>query len=310
MLKLYTTILVILMPFFFNSCSVENTILPIPPTMDVASMAYVINGADINTIAKSNFKAAIIDYSQDGSEEKKYTVNQINQLKDNTITPIAYLSIGEAEDYRFYWQEEWDTNPPEWLDEENPEWVGNYNVKFWDDDWKSIVFQYIDKILEQGFSGIMLDRVDSYYYWSEEQGVLTEQDAAEKMINFVVEIGNYIKTDKGYEDFKIISQNALGIFQYDVQNELKKIICGVSIESLFFMPDGSPTDFWLRTYRLGFLEMLKQYGKLVFVTDYVYPINGLPEQFIDTAKSYGFIPYAAHVSRQLNELIVIENLQP
>lgn len=284
--------------------------LPIPPTMEVESMAYVINGADINSIANSDFKAVIIDYSRDGSEKNKYTVNQINQLKNNNIMPIAYLSIGEAEDYRFYWQPEWDTNPPEWLGEENPEWEGNYNVKFWDDDWKAIVFQYIDKILEQGFVGIMLDRVDSYYYWSEEQGVLSEQDAAEKMINFVVEIGNYIKTDKDYEDFKIISQNALGIFQYDVQDELKKTICGVSIESLFFMPDGSPTDFWLRNYRLGFLKMLKQYGKLVFVTDYVYPINGLAEQFIDTAKSYEFIPYAAHTSRQLDELIVIENLQP
>jgi len=310
MLKSNFLFLIILITFVFNSCSGLNPMLPIPPTMEVESMAYVINGADINSIANSDFKAVIIDYSRDGSEKNKYTVNQINQLKNNNIMPIAYLSIGEAEDYRFYWQPEWDTNPPEWLGEENPEWEGNYNVKFWDDDWKAIVFQYIDKILEQGFVGIMLDRVDSYYYWSEEQGVLSEQDAAEKMINFVVEIGNYIKTDKDYEDFKIISQNALGIFQYDVQDELKKTICGVSIESLFFMPDGSPTDFWLRNYRLGFLKMLKQYGKLVFVTDYVYPINGLAEQFIDTAKSYEFIPYAAHTSRQLDELIVIENLQP
>src|SRR6056297_642619 len=213
MLRFFSALLVMIMPFFLNACSSGNIVQTIPPTLEVGSMAYVINGADINTIANSDFQAAIIDYSQDGSEEKKYTIAQANQLKNNNIMPIAYLSIGEAEDYRFYWQEEWATNPPEWLDEENPQWVGNYNVKFWDDDWKAIVFQYIDKILEQGFSGIMLDRVDSYYYWSEEQGVLTEQDAAEEMINFVVEIGNYIKTDKGFEDFKIISQNALGIFQ-------------------------------------------------------------------------------------------------
>src|SRR6056297_1836131 len=310
MLRFFSALLVMIMPFFLNACSSGNIVQTIPPTLEVGSMAYVINGADINTIANSDFQAAIIDYSQDGSEEKKYTIAQVNQLKNNNIMPIAYLSIGEAEDYRFYWQEEWENNPPEWLGNENPEWEGNYSVKFWYEDWKDIIFEYIDKILEQGYPGIMLDKVDIYYYWSEEQGVLTEQDAAEKMIDFVVEIGNYIKIEKGYEDFKIISQNALGIFQYDVQDELKKTICGVSIESLFFMPDGSPTDFWLRTYRLGFLEMLKQYGKLVFVTDYVYPINGLPEEFIDTAKSYGFIPYAAHVSRQLDELIVIDNLQP
>jgi endo-alpha-1,4-polygalactosaminidase (GH114 family) len=31
---------------------------------------------------------------------------------------IAYMSIGEAEDYRYYWKEEWKNNPPEWLGEE------------------------------------------------------------------------------------------------------------------------------------------------------------------------------------------------
>ncbi len=28
---------------------------------------------------------------------------------------VAYMSIGEAEDYRYYWKDEWGKNAPDWL---------------------------------------------------------------------------------------------------------------------------------------------------------------------------------------------------
>ncbi|MEA1904575.1 MAG: endo alpha-1,4 polygalactosaminidase, partial [Candidatus Hadarchaeota archaeon] len=68
---------------------------------------------------------------------------------------IAYMSIGEAEDYRYYWQTEWETNPPSWLAEENPEWPGNYKVRYWYEDWQDIIYggnnSYLKKILDAGF---------------------------------------------------------------------------------------------------------------------------------------------------------------
>ena len=48
---------------------------------------------------------------------------------------IAYISIGEAEDYRPYWRKEWGSKgkltaaAPAWLGAENPEWQGNYRVR-------------------------------------------------------------------------------------------------------------------------------------------------------------------------------------
>ena len=41
---------------------------------------------------------------------------------------FAYLSLGEAEDYRFYWQPSWNSRKPAWLHGENPGWRGNYLV--------------------------------------------------------------------------------------------------------------------------------------------------------------------------------------
>ena len=86
---------------------------------------------------------------------------------------LSYLSIGEAENYRFYWQKEWDINPPPWLEEENHDWSGNYKIRYWDENWQHIIFgnpnAYLDKILKAGFDGVYLDLVDSFEYFEELQ---------------------------------------------------------------------------------------------------------------------------------------------
>ena len=90
---------------------------------------------------------------------------------------IAYMSIGEAEDYRWYWDERWirgkklTKNAPAWLDALNPDWKGNYKVRYWDADWQNIICggenSYIQKIINAGFDGVYLDIVDAYEYFEE-----------------------------------------------------------------------------------------------------------------------------------------------
>jgi len=82
---------------------------------------------------------------------------------------VAYMSIGEAEDYRYYWQDEWKKHPPSWMAEENPEWEGNYKVKYWEKEWQDIIFgnedSYLQKILDAGFDGVYLDIIDAFEYF-------------------------------------------------------------------------------------------------------------------------------------------------
>jgi cysteinyl-tRNA synthetase len=84
---------------------------------------------------------------------------------------LAYCSIGEAEDYRYYWLSEWDSNPPDWLEQENPKWPGNFLVKYWEQEWQNIIYgnenSYVKKILDAGFSGIYLDIIDAFEYFEE-----------------------------------------------------------------------------------------------------------------------------------------------
>jgi len=79
------------------------------------------------------------------------------------------MSIGEAEDYRYYWKAEWKTNPPSWLAEENPNWPGNYKVRYWNEDWQNIIYgnndSYLRKILDAGFDGVYLDIIDAFEYF-------------------------------------------------------------------------------------------------------------------------------------------------
>ena len=82
---------------------------------------------------------------------------------------IAYMSIGEAEDYRYYWQENWEPGSPEFIERENPDWKGNYKVRYWDTAWQAIIFggpdAYLDRILASGFDGAYLDIIDAYEYF-------------------------------------------------------------------------------------------------------------------------------------------------
>ena len=82
---------------------------------------------------------------------------------------VAYMSIGEAEDYRYYWQSTWKNDKPIWLAKENPNWPGNYKVRYWEEEWQSIIYgnndSYLKKIIDAGFDGVYLDIIDAFEYF-------------------------------------------------------------------------------------------------------------------------------------------------
>lgn len=84
---------------------------------------------------------------------------------------VTYMSIGEAEDYRYYWKEEWNENLPEWIGEENPNWPGNYPVQYWADGWQKMIYRsddsYLNKLIQAGYDGVYLDRIDAFYHFEQ-----------------------------------------------------------------------------------------------------------------------------------------------
>ncbi|MFC2089709.1 endo alpha-1,4 polygalactosaminidase [Bacteroidota bacterium] len=140
---------------------------------------YLINSGEfdsrqdfISAVSETNFDAVIIDLFHD---EASFTSGEIAQLKVKQNGAkrlvICYMSIGEAEDYRFYWQKEWKIGNPVWLEKENPDWDGNYKVRYWEPDWQKIIYgtssSYLDKILDIDFDGVYLDIIDGFEYFEE-----------------------------------------------------------------------------------------------------------------------------------------------
>ncbi len=82
----------------------------------------------MNAIAATEYDLLIIDLFWNGEQ---LTAQDISQLRDKpgggSRLIIAYMSIGEAEDYRYYWQQSWSSTPPSWLHGENPDWPGPYS---------------------------------------------------------------------------------------------------------------------------------------------------------------------------------------
>jgi len=127
--------------------------------------------AFLNAIRATNYDAVIMDLFF--NDNTSLTLSEVASLKlkanGGRRLVICYMSIGEAEDYRYYWQPEWSADPPEWLGEENPNWPGNYKVRYWMPGWQAIITgnedAYLRKIIDAGFDGVYLDIIDAFWYF-------------------------------------------------------------------------------------------------------------------------------------------------
>jgi cysteinyl-tRNA synthetase len=148
---------------------------------DARNFLYLLDPGSYNTkeaflsaIGNTNYDIAIIDLFFNESDELTPTDVASLKVKANggTRLVIAYMSIGEAEDYRYYWNTAWETSPPSWLEGENPDWPGNYKVRYWDENWQKIIYgnndSYVKKILDAGFDGVYLDIIDAFEYFEDQ----------------------------------------------------------------------------------------------------------------------------------------------
>lgn len=130
--------------------------------------------AFLDALEKTDYDLVIMDAYFDGKALSAQEVRRgARKSNGERRLVFAYMSIGEAEDYRTYWQKSWSTRAPAWIETENPEWKGNYRVRYWDTAWKDILFgspqAYLDQIIAAGYDGVYLDTIDTFYYF-EDQG--------------------------------------------------------------------------------------------------------------------------------------------
>ena len=189
---------------------------------------------------------------------------------------VAYISIGEAEDYRPYWRKEWGGNgkrtavAPAWLGVENPEWKGNYRVKYWNAGWQKLMLAAIDDAMAHGFDGVYLDIVDGFEAFEQDGKEFiddrvnpeTKQSYRRDMVDWVKAIAARARTKNPAA--LVIPQNGS---QLVAHADFLEVISAIGIEDLF--TNGNKVQSKSHTNEvLGHLKKLAAAKKPVLLIEY------------------------------------------
>jgi cysteinyl-tRNA synthetase len=157
----------------------ENTV-DIKTLRDARNFLYVIDGSRFDSrekylaaMAATNYDLLVIDPFTGGGASADDVKPLKAKANGGRRLVLCYVSIGEAEDYRFYWKKGWKPGEPSFVGPENPQWRHNFAVRYWEPAWQGLFVggkeAYLSRVLAAGFDGIYLDKVDEFE-WFEEHG--------------------------------------------------------------------------------------------------------------------------------------------
>ena len=251
----------------------------------------------------------MIDYSRNGSEAEALSPTDLEHMKrkpdGSRRVVLAYLSIGEAESYRYYWKRGWGDlwiipnfwSKPAWRAKLNGDWGGNYAVRYWDPAWQSIILGdggYLDRIVKAGFDGVWLDKVDSCM----EDVAAGRPSAKTDMVAFVRRIADRSRAAK--PGFLVFPQNGEAIL---AEPGYLDTIDGLGRESLLFGEEGAGTPNREASVAKAtqFLGPLLKAGKPVLAVEYL-DNRATIDQARPRLASIGVVPHFA--TRELDGLRV------
>ena len=262
------------------------------PLKAIKSWYYHLGKIDVDKIARSRADLLVIDYARNDGKIPLTSdeVAKVAAHPDGGKRPVlAYLSIGEAESYRFYWKPEWARNKPVWHLAENCAWPRNHLVRFWHKDWKRIIYagagSYLKRIIDAGFDGVYLDRVDVY------GEVLRERpNARTDMIDFVIELAKQARRLK--PGFVVIVQNAEDLLN---DRRYRHAIDGLGKEDLLYGQEatGERNPLFLIWRSAALIRKLQWEFKPVFAVEYLTTKKAITNAALEM-RARGLIPTFAH----------------
>jgi cysteinyl-tRNA synthetase len=244
---------------------------PRPSLSEVHSWGYQLQMVDPDLVADSPYDLMVIDFARDGSADQAFSRDDVAKMKrkpdGGERILLAYLSIGEAEDYRSYWQRDWQIAPPTWLGAENPDWPGNYAVHYWDPQWQRLIIgapdSYLDRIVEAGFDGVYLDRIDAFDVPDPKVSRAMRMQLMTEFVSAIASYGRQLQPG-----FLVVGQNGEELLNYP---SYAATIDGVGKEDLFFGLDGDGSLNSKGELRASLtpLQRFLASGKPVFLIEYL-----------------------------------------
>lgn len=269
----------------------------------VKTWAYQLKDVDqskIDKIIASDFDMIIMDSSTfPAGKEIRLTREQVESMKKKPDGSrriiISYFSAGEAEDFRYYWQPAWNKKKPEWVYKADKDWKGDYIVRYWYPEWQKIMFgspdALIDRILDAGFDGLMIDRVDAYYYFGD------TEERRNQMIEFVKRMSDYIRAKA--PNTILIGQNAEELLP---NSTYLNAIDAITKEDLVFgiRHNATRNNEDEIDYSTKLLDGAREKGKQVFVVEYLNNKKDI-QTVREYHKNHRFVTYIGR-QRDLFEL--------
>ncbi len=296
------------------------------PLSGVLYWAYQIQDIDhsgaVDALVKSRYDMLVLEPTRTDRNHKTFdTKGMVSRLhatqgaSGKKRIVIAYLDIGEAESWRYYWKSDWeapttdDKGTPDFMIIPDPDgWAHNYPVAYWDPRWKDIIIHNKDsmlaKVLDDGFDGIYMDWVEAFV----NKRIVQEakdagKDPAEEMIAFIREIRVFAQARN--PNFLVIAQNASSLAVG--RPHYVKVIDAIAQEQIFYdgdadtgWDDGDACDHVVpkvgATYSQAFytknLKVYSSAGLPIFNAEYACSQTKVKDAYT-RSRQLGYMPYVS-----------------
>jgi len=205
----------------------------------------------------------------------------VAELREAGKTVIAYINVGYAEEWRWYW----DRAVAAGIVHESTEYEGEYYVEYWSPAWHEIIIEYVEMALSMGFDGVYLDNIDASLILAETgPSWAVSVDTMGEMIRLVGEVSRASP---------IVYVNIGGAVHLLYNDTLLASIDGVLREEVFRYIEGpgrlTPVPLEESMTVLEALEHARSRGVTVMVVEYVHtPIDAA--YYYTIYRLLGFIP--------------------
>ncbi|MFQ5574558.1 MAG: endo alpha-1,4 polygalactosaminidase [Terriglobia bacterium] len=259
---------------------------------------------NIEKIVQSDYDLVIVDQIRsilgDEDYDSQGEVRRIKESRGRTgrgKIVLAYIDVGEAESYRWYWKDTWEVGNPDWIVAEDPDgWDENYPVKFWVGEWKRLMKSYVKRIMDDGYDGIYLDWLEAYSFApvaeaAEQAGL----DPALELREFVRELATFARSRE--PEFILVAQNAPEMGE---DAEYVALFDAIAQEAIWYDGGGDPDDETepgdhevdtdLTQEYVNHLEDWQALGKPVFNIEYAEEPENAVEAY-RLGEEHGFVSY-------------------
>lgn len=126
-------------------------------------------------LANTNYDAVIVDVLHRG--RRPFTKRSVDGMKFKKLGSrrlvLAYMNVGNAETFRYYWQPNWREGSPGFVMSPVPGNPDRHFVEYWNPAWKKIIAgdasSYLYGIFAQGYDGVVLDGLEAFRQFEEGQ---------------------------------------------------------------------------------------------------------------------------------------------